>query len=102
VENRAGAGGGIGAEAVAKSAADGYTILMGTVGTHAINATLLQHLAHHFGGFYLPDRIGHNAVKFGLATDVYHLLLFSCLSAFKGILVDLVLHYHTVYRGIKR
>ncbi len=46
VENRAGAGGGIGSDLVAKSPADGYTILMGTVGTHAINATLYKRLAY--------------------------------------------------------
>ena len=46
VENRAGAGGGIGSDLVAKSPADGYTILMGTVGTHAINATLFKKLAY--------------------------------------------------------
>ena len=40
IENRAGAGGNVGAEAVAKSPNDGYTLLMGTVGTHAINAAL--------------------------------------------------------------
>jgi tripartite-type tricarboxylate transporter receptor subunit TctC len=40
IENRAGAGGNIGADVVAKSPADGYTLLMGTVGTHGINVTL--------------------------------------------------------------
>ena len=62
VENRAGVNGMLGADAVAKSPADGYTILMGTVGTHAINATLLKYLAHHFRGFDLPNRVGHNAI----------------------------------------
>jgi len=40
IDNRGGAGGNIGTDIVAKSPADGYTLLMGTVGTHAINASL--------------------------------------------------------------
>ena len=40
IDNRGGAGGNIGADIVAKSPADGYTILMGTVGTHGINQSL--------------------------------------------------------------
>ena len=42
VENRGGAGGNIGSEAVAKSPADGYTLLMATVGTHSINLPLFE------------------------------------------------------------
>jgi tripartite-type tricarboxylate transporter receptor subunit TctC len=44
VDNRAGAGGNIGAAAAAKAPADGHTLFMGTVGTHAINATLYKKL----------------------------------------------------------
>lgn len=46
VDNRGGAGGGIGAEVVAKAPADGYTLLMATVGTQAINATLYRKLGY--------------------------------------------------------
>ena len=40
IDNKPGAGGNLGADLVAKSPADGYTLLMGTVGTQAINAAL--------------------------------------------------------------
>lgn len=46
VDNKGGAGGSIGADAVAKSAPDGYTLLMGTVGTQAINAALYRKLPY--------------------------------------------------------
>ena len=46
VDNRAGGGGNIGADIVAKSPGDGYTLVMGTVGTHAINATLFSKLPY--------------------------------------------------------
>ena len=40
IDNRGGAGGNIGSDAVAKAEPDGYTLLVGTVGTHAINSSL--------------------------------------------------------------
>jgi tripartite-type tricarboxylate transporter receptor subunit TctC len=40
IDNKPGAGGNLGADAIAKSPPDGYNLLMGTVGTHAINAAL--------------------------------------------------------------
>jgi len=46
VENRAGAGGNIGADAVAKSAPDGYTLLMGSIGTQAVNVNLFRSMPY--------------------------------------------------------
>ena len=46
VDNRGGAGGNVGADIVAKSPADGYTLLMGTVGTHGINRALYPKLPY--------------------------------------------------------
>ncbi len=46
IDNRGGAGGNIGADLVAKSAPDGYTLLMATVATHALNAALFAKMPY--------------------------------------------------------
>ena len=46
VDNKPGAGGNIGADIVAKSPGDGYTLVMGTVGTHAINGALYDKMPY--------------------------------------------------------
>jgi tripartite-type tricarboxylate transporter receptor subunit TctC len=46
VENKPGAGGNIGADFVAKSAPDGYTLVMGAIATHAINPALYQNFPY--------------------------------------------------------
>ena len=47
IDNRGGAGGNIATELCAKSAPDGYTLMMGTIGTHAINYSLYSKLNYH-------------------------------------------------------
>jgi tripartite-type tricarboxylate transporter receptor subunit TctC len=54
VDNRPGAGGNIGADVVAKSAPDGYTLLMGTVGTHAINPSLYARMPYDHVKDFVP------------------------------------------------
>ena len=46
VENIAGAGGAVGTERAAKSAPDGYTIVLGTIGTHSINPSIYTKLGY--------------------------------------------------------
>ena len=54
IENRTGAGGGIGADLVAKSKADGYTLLLGTIATHAINPNLYPDIPYDPVGDFAP------------------------------------------------
>ena len=59
VDNKPGAGGNIGAEMVAKAPADGYTIVMGTVGTHSINGALYRQMPYDMVKDFAP--LGHVA-----------------------------------------
>lgn len=47
IENRAGAGGAVGSEQVARAPADGYTIVLGVTGSHGINISLNPNLGYH-------------------------------------------------------
>lgn len=58
IDNKPGAGGNIGAQFVARATPDGYTLLMGTVGTHAINASLYKKLPfNHIRDFAPISRV---------------------------------------------
>jgi tripartite-type tricarboxylate transporter receptor subunit TctC len=54
VENKSGAGGNIGADAVAKSAPDGYTLLLGTVGTAVTNQFLYKKMPYDTATAFAP------------------------------------------------
>jgi tripartite-type tricarboxylate transporter receptor subunit TctC len=54
VDNRPGAAGNIGSDIVAKSVPDGYTLLMGTVGTHAINPSLYAKMPYDHVKDFMP------------------------------------------------
>jgi tripartite-type tricarboxylate transporter receptor subunit TctC len=54
VDNKPGAGGNTGATEVAKAAGDGYTLLMGTVGTHAINPSLYPAMPYNHVRDFAP------------------------------------------------
>lgn len=54
VENRPGAGGVVGTESVANSPADGYTVIMGNAGSHAINQALYPRLPYDVMRAFVP------------------------------------------------
>ncbi|MGE0312862.1 MAG: tripartite tricarboxylate transporter substrate binding protein [Lautropia sp.] len=59
VENKAGAGGGLGAEQVARAAPDGYTVLFGTMGTQTINPALYPSLPYDPVKDFAPIALTH-------------------------------------------
>jgi tripartite-type tricarboxylate transporter receptor subunit TctC len=59
VDNKPGAGGNIGADIVAKAPPDGYTLVMGTVGTHSINGALYRQMPYDMVKDFAP--LGHVA-----------------------------------------
>ena len=54
IDNKPGAGGNTGADAVAKSPADGYTVVVGTVGTHSINGALYKKMPYDMVKDFTP------------------------------------------------
>ena len=54
IDNKPGAGGNIGSDIVAKSAGDGYTLVMGTVGTHSINGALYEKMPYDMVKNFTP------------------------------------------------
>lgn len=80
VENRTGAGGNLGADVVAKSAPDGYTLLVATVSTHAINPGLYKRIPYDPIKDFVPiSQVGVTPTLLGVnpavpATDVQSLI----------------------------
>ena len=80
VENKVGAGGNIGADLVAKAPPDGYTLLMATVSTHAINPGLYKNMPYDPVRDFVPiGQVGVTPTLLGVhpsipATDVKSLV----------------------------
>jgi tripartite-type tricarboxylate transporter receptor subunit TctC len=64
IDNRGGAGGGVGSEAVARAQPDGYTLLMGTIGTHSINPAVYAKINYDPIADFAP------IIQFGTAPNV--------------------------------
>ena len=54
IENRVGASGNVGATVVAKAAPDGYRLLMGAIGTNAVNASLFANMPYNIETDFTP------------------------------------------------
>jgi tripartite-type tricarboxylate transporter receptor subunit TctC len=63
VDNVPSAGGSIGADKVAKSPADGYTLLMGHIGTLAVNPLIFPKLAYNPVKDFAPEAYGRHIAK---------------------------------------
>ena len=64
IDNRGGAGGTVGTEAVARANPDGYTILMGTIGTHSINPAVYPKINYDPVADFAP------VIQYGTAPNV--------------------------------
>jgi tripartite-type tricarboxylate transporter receptor subunit TctC len=64
IDNRSGAGGNVGTEAVARAAPSGYTLLMGTIGTHSINPAVYPKINYDPVADFAP------VIQFGAAPNV--------------------------------
>ena len=64
IDNRGGAGGSVGTEAVARAEPDGYTLLMGTIGTHSINPAVYAKINYDPIADFAP------IIQFGTAPNV--------------------------------
>lgn len=85
VENKGGAAGSIGSEAAARSAPDGYTLLGGTVSSHAINISLYPKLGYDpIKSFSPVTLIGTNPVVLVVAANSPYKTLKDVLAAAKG------------------
>ena len=85
VENKAGAGGSLGSEQVSRAAPDGYTLLGGTISSHAINLHLYPKLGYDPVGSFMPVAlIGTNPLVLVVKADSPYKTLADVVAAAKA------------------